>query len=358
LKYADTTNMLLPYFKDTDTTLLNLTSRFASKQNNITLTTTGTSGASSFDGTTLNIPQYSSGSSGTVTSVGLTAPSIFNVGGSPVTTNGTLALTYSGTALPLLNGGTGATTADGALTNFGATAMGKSLFGLTNSVSDKFIKVNSNNTITLLNAADTRSAIGATTRGSNNFTLPDIGSISFLRYNADNSITQLNAADFRTAITAVSAVTASGPLASTGGLTPNITIGEASSTTTGIVNVQPQSFGGLKTFIGGIVTPTITLNYSSARTTNAGLSTYTVQGNDNYIIFNRFGTVTLTLPNAETFSGRLIYLKTVQGNVISNIANVVPLIGGNPGQAILDATAGKWCTLLSDGTYWNIMQAN
>ena len=161
LRDADTTNMLLPYFKDTDTTLLNLTSRFAAKQNNITLTTTGTSGASSFDGTTLNIPQYSSGSSGTVTSVGLTAPSIFNVGGSPVTTNGTLALTYSGTALPLLNGGTGATTADAALTNFGATVMGKSLFGLTNSVSDKFIKVNSNNTITLLNAADTRDAIGA-----------------------------------------------------------------------------------------------------------------------------------------------------------------------------------------------------
>ena len=360
LNISDTTNMLNPYFRDADTTQLNLTPRFATKQNNITLTTTGTSGASSFDGTTLNIPNYTSsgGGTGTVTSVGLTAPSIFTVGGSPVTTSGTLALTYSGTALPLLNGGTGATTADAALTNFGASAMGKSLFALTNSVSDKFIKVNSNNTITLLNAVDTRTNIGATTRGSNNFTLPDIGSISFLRYNADNSITQLNAADFRTAITAVSAVTASGPLASTGGLTPNITISEASATNDGFVSVQPQIFAGFKTFNGGISTTTITLNYSTARTTNAGLSTYTVQTNDNFIIFNRFGTVTLTLPNAATFSGRLIYLKTVQGNVISNSANVVPLIGGNAGQAILDATAGKWCTLLSDGTYWNIMQAN
>ena len=333
---------------------------FNNKQNTISLTTTGTSGLATFNGTTLNIPNYTSsgGGTGTVTSVGLTAPSIFTVGGSPVTTSGTLALTYSGTALPLLNGGTGATTADAALTNFGATAMGKSLFTLTNSVSDKFIKVNSNNTITLLNAVDTRTNIGATTRGSNNFTLPDIGSISFLRYNADNSITQLNATDFRTAIGAVSSVTASGPLASTGGLTPNITIGEASATTDGIVNVQTQTFAGFKTFNSGISTTTITLNYTTARTVNAGLSTYTVQTNDNFIIFNRFGTVTLTLPNAATFSGRLIYLKTVQGNVISNSANVVPLIGGNAGQAILDATAGKWCTLLSDGTYWNIMQAN
>jgi hypothetical protein len=52
--------------------------------------------------------------SGTVTSVALTAPSIFTVTGSPVTTTGTLALTYSGTALPILNGGTGQTTANAA----------------------------------------------------------------------------------------------------------------------------------------------------------------------------------------------------------------------------------------------------
>lgn len=54
------------------------------------------------------------GGGGAVTSVGLTAPSIFTVGGSPVTTSGTLALTYSGTALPIANGGTAATTATGA----------------------------------------------------------------------------------------------------------------------------------------------------------------------------------------------------------------------------------------------------
>jgi hypothetical protein len=49
------------------------------------------------------------GGTGTVTSVALTAPSIFSVGGSPITAAGTLALTYSGTALPVVNGGTGQT---------------------------------------------------------------------------------------------------------------------------------------------------------------------------------------------------------------------------------------------------------
>jgi hypothetical protein len=52
-------------------------------------------------------------SSGTVTSVAATVPSFLSVSGSPITTSGTLALTYSGTALPVANGGTGATTSTG-----------------------------------------------------------------------------------------------------------------------------------------------------------------------------------------------------------------------------------------------------
>jgi hypothetical protein len=58
------------------------------------------------------------GGSGTVTSVGLSAPAFLSVGGSPVTSSGTLALTYSGTALPVANGGTGQTSANAALNGF------------------------------------------------------------------------------------------------------------------------------------------------------------------------------------------------------------------------------------------------
>jgi len=52
----------------------------------------------------------SGGGSGTVTSVSATVPSIFSITGSPITTTGTLAMSYSGTALPIANGGTGRTT--------------------------------------------------------------------------------------------------------------------------------------------------------------------------------------------------------------------------------------------------------
>ena len=49
------------------------------------------------------------GGTGTVTSVAATVPSFLSVAGSPITTAGTLAITLSGTALPVANGGTGIT---------------------------------------------------------------------------------------------------------------------------------------------------------------------------------------------------------------------------------------------------------
>jgi hypothetical protein len=48
---------------------------------------------------------------GTVTSVAMSVPSVLTVAGSPITTSGTLAVTYSGTPLPVVNGGFGNTDA-------------------------------------------------------------------------------------------------------------------------------------------------------------------------------------------------------------------------------------------------------
>ena len=53
------------------------------------------------------------GGSGTVTSVAASVPAFLSIAGSPITTSGTLAITYSGTALPVANGGTGVTTSTG-----------------------------------------------------------------------------------------------------------------------------------------------------------------------------------------------------------------------------------------------------
>jgi len=60
------------------------------------------------------LAQKGADGNGAVSSVALAAPSLFTVSGSPVTSSGTLTLSYSGTALPVLNGGTGVTTSSGA----------------------------------------------------------------------------------------------------------------------------------------------------------------------------------------------------------------------------------------------------
>jgi hypothetical protein len=59
--------------------------------------------------TTADIPALSY-----VTSVAATVPAFLSITGSPITSSGTLAISYSGTALPIANGGTGQTTASAA----------------------------------------------------------------------------------------------------------------------------------------------------------------------------------------------------------------------------------------------------
>ena len=66
------------------------------------------------DNGTASIIEVGGGGAGTVTSVAASVPSLLSISGSPITTSGTLAITYSGTALPVLNGGTGQTTANNA----------------------------------------------------------------------------------------------------------------------------------------------------------------------------------------------------------------------------------------------------
>jgi len=59
-------------------------------------------------------PPVTPSSLGTVTSVSATVPSFLSVSGVPITSSGTIAISYSGTALPAANGGTGATSILGA----------------------------------------------------------------------------------------------------------------------------------------------------------------------------------------------------------------------------------------------------
>ena len=77
------------------------------------------------------------------------------------------------------NGGSGATTAAAARTNFGATTVGSNLFTLTNPSAVTFPRFNADNTVSALDAATFRTAIGAGT-SSTTGTVTSVAAGSYL----------------------------------------------------------------------------------------------------------------------------------------------------------------------------------
>lgn len=136
----------------------------------------------------------SSASGGTVTSVGLSAPTGFAVANSPVTGSGTIALSFAaGYSLPTNasqsawddaytdrlkwdGGGAGLSAATGR-TSLGATTVGGNLFTLTNPSAVTFLRVNADNTVSALDAATFRTAIGAGT-GNGDVTLNGVQTLT------------------------------------------------------------------------------------------------------------------------------------------------------------------------------------
>ena len=89
--------------------------------NTLTKATLSAGSGISITNGTGSITIASTGGGGSVTSVAMTVPSFLSVSGSPITTSGTLAVTLSGTALPIANGGTGALTQQAAINALAGT---------------------------------------------------------------------------------------------------------------------------------------------------------------------------------------------------------------------------------------------
>jgi hypothetical protein len=88
-------------------------------------------------------------------------------------------------------------------------------------------------------------------------------------------------------------------------------------------------------------------------------TSFTLAATENWVICNGAGSISVTLPAASSYTGREIMIKTIAAQtVVSASSNVVLLAGGAAGTAILAATAGKYATLVSDGTNWIIVEGN
>lgn len=209
---------------------------FNNKQNILTLTTTGTSGAATLVGATLNIPNYAPDLSGYVptsrtitingTSQDLSANRTFNVGTvTSVSGTGTVSgLTLSGTVTSTGNLTLGGTLS---LTAANVNAVG----AITNNTSGTAanITATSNSTLTTLSAL----------------------SLPYSQLTGTPSLSGF-----------VTSVTASSPLASSGGTTPNISITQANGSTNGFLSSTDwTTFNSKQNALTNPVTGTGTTNY-------------------------------------------------------------------------------------------------
>lgn len=209
---------------------------------------------------------------------------------------------------------------------------------------------------------------------------------------------------------AVTSVTGTAPVVSSGGSTPAISLASGygdtqnpyASKTANYVLAAPDGSAGVPTFralvaadipalsyvssIGvtapitstGGLTPTIGITQSGTASNGYLSSTdwntfnnkqsvsapvtktanFSVAATDAWIINNKSGsTCTATLPAAASYSGRVLHFQNYQAQtLVSASSNVVPLAGGAAGTSILLASAGDSATLVSDGSNWLMTQ--
>lgn len=86
-------------------------------------------------------------------------------------------------------------------------------------------------------------------------------------------------------------------------------------------------------------------------------SSYTVPNNVNWIIGNSSSVITVTLPTGGQYAGRELMFKSIGTNSIISASTNIQSLAGAATNTIVSG-AGKWATLVSDGTTWYVMAGN
>jgi len=141
----------------------------------------------------------------------------------------------------------------------------------------------------------------------------------------------------------VTSVTGTAPVVSSGGTTPAISMAAATTSVNGYLTSTDWNTFNNKQAVSAPVTKT---------------ADFFVATTDLWIINNKSGsTCTATLPAAASYTGRILRFQNYQAQtLVSASSNVVPLVGGAAGTAILAAVAGDTATLVSDGSNWIMTQ--
>ena len=85
-------------------------------------------------------------------------------------------------------------------------------------------------------------------------------------------------------------------------------------------------------------------------------ASFTLADNENFVVCNGAGSITVTFPTASANTGRVVWIKTIAAQtVVSASSNVKPISTNTAGTAILAGSAGAWAMLVCDGTDWVVM---
>jgi hypothetical protein len=140
------------------------------------------------------------------------------------------------------------------------------------------------------------------------------------------------------------------------------TFGSALGATDSNVQITGLTNGDLLQYSSGNLrwenVPASTVISGTATAPATKVANFTVAVGEKWLINNKSGSsCTVTLPTASSNIGRELHFQNYQAQtLVSASSNVVPLVGGSAGTAILEAVAGDTCTLVSDGTNWLMTQ--
>ena len=167
------------------------------------------------------------------------------------------------------------------------------------------------------------------------------------------TVSQVIGAGYASGLSLVGDVTTTGTILLTG----NVVV--TSADLVGTIDISTQTAGNLDlaTRVTGVLPVANGGTGMAATTIVTKVADFTLADNEGWVINNKSGsTCTVTLPAASAWGGRAVTFKNLQlQTLVSASSNVVPLIGGAAGSAILPGLVGAWATLVSDGTNWVIM---
>ena len=320
---------------------------------------TGTSAPTFRSLVSTDIPALPYGT-GSVTSVGLALPSIMSVSGSPVTTTGTLTGTLTTQAANSLFAGpisgVGATPTFRALTTADIAGLG---VGTVTSVGMTVPSILSVTPSTITTSGSF--ALSLTTESANQiFAGPSSGAA------ATPTFRSLTSADIPALPYGTGTVTSVGlslpgiftvtgsPVTTSGTLTATL-----ATETANYVFAGPTSGAAAAPSFRALVSTDIpALSYQSVvAPTTVTTATYSISTTNLWVINNYAGSLTLTLPTASSYSGRVLNIQNYQAfTVVSASSNVVQIDGSATNTSILLASSGDRCTLVSNGTNWVMTQ--